>query len=216
MSSVTFYFNPAMRERFLRIKEHLGLSVLSELIAHILMVAEREYERSPGLRPWEEDLPGGAAARHTVYLRERSADRFDWLKTQMEKEEGELPASEIIARAVALAERPVLACSAEDIEVMRISSDATAIDVEVSNLAEQIGEDVIDRLVACLGQLTKLYERAQRVQNATSAGFANQKTRQTWADACAVMYPQLNDIFRKTTEAITSIRHALDRQPAHP
>ena len=217
MRSVTFYFNPATRERFLRIKERLGGSVLAELIAHILLVADREYTRSPGLRPWEEDLPGPTteASRHTVYLRERSAKRFDWLKTQLEKDDGAISASEVIGRAVALAERPVLACSPEDIEVMRISSDATAIDVEVSNLAEQVGEDVINRLVACLGQLAKLYERAQRAQNATS-DFSNAKTRQTWADACAVTYPQLNDVSRKTTEAITSIRHTMDRSAARP
>lgn len=217
MRTLTLYFVPATNTRLLRIKAHLSWLSLSQIIAHVLTSAERELAENRGGRPWEDDLPSReSASRHTVYLHARTEERLEDLRQAFQQIDGEsgrvILRSVVVARAIALAERRVLSLSAEDLELLRIRSDAAAIEVEVTHLHEQTGEEVISRLIACLRQMTTLYARTQRVQN--DAGRAWKTSRRAlpsaWRESGELLTGQLNDVMRNITTAVSHVRRETD------
>jgi hypothetical protein len=218
MRTLTLYFVPGTNTRLARIKAHLSWLSLSQIIAHVLMAAERELAEYPNARPWEEDLPSTEpASRHTVYLHARTEERLETLRHEFQRMGGQpglaVLRSVVVARAIALAERRILALSGEDLELLRIRSDAAAIDVEVSHLAEQSGEETIAQLVDCLRQTTTLYTRAQRTQNSAARSWKSPRPRfvpNAWREASEFMTGPLNDVMRNITNAITQVRRATD------
>ncbi|HET9620246.1 MAG TPA: hypothetical protein VFP84_02690 [Kofleriaceae bacterium] len=180
------------------------------MIAQVLTVAEREFRRESGARPWEADLPSPLpAARHTVTLDERSEQRLEDLRQAFHAQGPAGVAvlkSTVVARAIAIAEAPILAMTSDEIELHRVRSDAFAITEEVAKLEQSSGEDVIAELVTKMKQVAKLFTRAQCVQQRAvrSAGRVR-------LEAADLISGTLNELMIRTGEAIRRARREADR-----
>ena len=218
MRTLTLYFTPRSNVRLQRIKAHLGGLPLSQLIAHVLMAAEQELSERPNARPWEDDLPSTeVASRHTLYLHTRSEERLESLRHQFQSMDGPgraIVASVVVARAIALAEPRVLKLTADDLELLRIRSDAAAIDVEASHLSSQSGEDVVEGLLKLMEQAAALFRRAQRVRQRTEGSWKTRRPDRAWSEASEVLTGLLNDVMHRLTEAICTVRRETDRPKA--
>ena len=121
--------------------------------------------------------------------------------------------STVVARAIALAEQPILAMTGDELELRRIHSDALAMFVEASHLEGEVGEEAIARLVTLMSQTAELISRAQRVQQRNSAAWTK---RGAWTDAAELIIGPLNDLMHRVAEAVRCVRTATDARAGRP
>jgi hypothetical protein len=217
MSSVTLYFTPATNARLARIKAHLPDQPLSQLVDQVLVVAERELGARPMARPWETDLPSDKpATRNTVYLRDPTERRVERLRQRFQELDGvagkAILKSVVVARAIALAETPMMSMTPDEIELDRVRTEAEAIEAELPELVGQAGEHVIERLLELMAAAAALFAPVQRIRQ--RLGASPGRPSPIWESACAMLVGPLNQLMRKTGEIVIEARRITDRGPS--